>query len=349
MTEIDPWFLEHLVCPLDHERLAMAGTLLECAAGHRYPIVDGTPVMLIPDTTETIGLERASLERAHGRYIDERAPELHLESLGISDDEKEALLSCYRQGGAIDPVIAFLVAATNGLMYRHLVGALDAYPIPDLPLPTGHGKLLLDIGCSWGRWSLAAAQRGYDVVGIDPSLGAVMAARRAARQLGLRPRFIVGDGRYLPFAAGTFDVVYSYSVLQHFSEQDVEKCAAEAGRIMVAGGTMKVQMATRYGVRCLYHQTRRRFRQARGFEVRYWTPDQLRRLFATRVGPVRFHADCYFGIGLQSSDRHLMTWPLTLVLAASKTLRRLSQTVTPLVLVADSVFVEARKQPATAE
>ena len=44
-----------------------------------------------------------------------------------------------------------------------------------LDLPRGP---LLDIGCSWGRWSLAAARKGYSVVGIDPSLGAVMAARR---------------------------------------------------------------------------------------------------------------------------------------------------------------------------
>ena len=46
----------------------------------------------------------------------------------------------------------------------------------DLAGRTG-GTRLLDIGCSWGRWSLAAAARGYDAVGIDPSLGAIMAAR----------------------------------------------------------------------------------------------------------------------------------------------------------------------------
>jgi cyclopropane fatty-acyl-phospholipid synthase-like methyltransferase len=43
----------------------------------------------------------------------------------------------------------------------------------------GAGKLLLDIGCSWGRWSISAARNGWCVVGIDPSLGAIMAARRA--------------------------------------------------------------------------------------------------------------------------------------------------------------------------
>ena len=342
MIALDRWFVDHLVCPLDHERVVAAGSHLECPAGHRYPVVEGTPVMLVPGAPATIGLEHASLARASGGSADARAPELHLESLGISDDEKAALLTLPRHG-AVDPVVAFLIAATNGLMYRHLIGAIDRYPIPELPLPHGGRRRLLDIGCSWGRWSLAAAAKGYEVVGIDPSLGAVKAAERVARQLGASPRYLVGDGRHLPFAAATFDVVYSYSVLQHFSQQDAEKCADEIGRVLVAGGTMKVQMPSRYGIRCLYHQTRRRFRPARGFEVRYRTIDGLRRLFAPRVGPVRFDADCYFGIGLQASDAHLMTPALKTVLAASNVLKRVSRTFTPLTRVADSVFVEATR------
>src|SRR6187402_1499218 len=66
---------------------------------------------------------------------------------------------------AIDPVVAFLVAATNGLLYRHLIGQLTSYPIPDLALPPGNGRPLLDVGCSWGRWTMAAAARGYDAIG----------------------------------------------------------------------------------------------------------------------------------------------------------------------------------------
>ena len=46
---------------------------------------------------------------------------------------------------------------------------------------------------------MSAAKKGYRAVGIDPSLGAVMAARRVARQLGLEIKCIVGDARFLPF------------------------------------------------------------------------------------------------------------------------------------------------------
>ena len=90
--------------------------------------------------------------------------------------------------------------ATNGLLYRHLVGKLTRAPIPILSLPEGAGRILLDVGCSWGRWSIAGAQQGYLAVGIDPSLGAVLAAKRLAGRFGLQAAFVVGDATALPFA-----------------------------------------------------------------------------------------------------------------------------------------------------
>ena len=61
---IDPWFLENLVCPVDHRPLRLDADELACAGGHRYPIVDDVPVMLRADVPQTIGLADASLRRA---------------------------------------------------------------------------------------------------------------------------------------------------------------------------------------------------------------------------------------------------------------------------------------------
>lgn len=339
---IDPWFLDALVCPADHQRLHAGERGLACGGGHRFAVVDGVPVMLL-DGPQTISLADASLRRATRNEHDPRAPELHLESLGISEDEKRELLRRAGSTAAIDPVVAFLVAATNGWLYRHLIGALDRYPIPALPLPDGDGRRLLDIGCSWGRWSLAASARGYDVVGIDPSLGAVMAARRVAQRLGRSPRYVVGDARHLPFAGATFDTVFSYSVIQHFSEADAAGTVDEIARVLRDGGTTRVQMPTRYGVRCLYQQARRGFREPAAFDVRYRTLPHLRRLFAP-IGRAHFAADCYFGIGLQGADSSLMPLPARAVLAASQTLVGASRLAPPLTRLADSVFVDATKE-----
>ena len=340
---VDRWLSERLVCPRDHGNLVARDGALTCADGHRYPVIDGVPVMLIDDVPQTFAAARASLDRALRGSADERAADLYLESVEISEEEKRGVLELAAQHPPIDPVVSYLVAATNGLMYRHLRGRLASYPIPEIDLPVGGGKALLDVGCSWGRWTIAAAQRGYRAVGIDPSLGAVMAARRVARDLNVRALFLVGDARHLPFAAGSFDTIFSYSVLQHFSRGDAARAAGDIGRVLAANGLAKVQMPTRFGVRCLYHQARRGFSDGAGFDVRYWRLGELRRLFGERIGRTRITVEGYFGIGLQRTDAHLMTPARRAVLAASDGMTAASRRIPWLATLADSVYVEAVK------
>jgi len=301
--------------------------------------------MLLDDVQQTMGVAGESLRIARGQPKPADAVSaLYLDTLGISEEEKTQLAALARAGtSAIDPVVAFMVGATSGYMYKHVIGTLDAYPIPELRLPDGGGKRLLDIGCNWGRWSIAAARKGYDVAGIDPQLGAVMAARRVCRSLGLNAHFVVGDGRHLPFAAETFDYAFSYSVLQHLSRSDVQRVLAGVSRALKRGGVVLVQMPTVFGIRCLYHLARRGFRDGDGFEVRYWTIPALEALFEKEIGPATTSVDCYFGIGLQRSDWNLMPPSRKAILAASEWLRAASRAVPPLKYVADSVYVESTK------
>lgn len=341
-SAVDPWLLERLVCPRDHGRLIVRDDALQCEQDHRYPIVDGVPVMLVDDAPPTFEQATAALGRADLGTGDARARHLHLETVGISEDEKRGVLELLAAGSDIDPVVTYLVAATNGLMYRQLIGALPAYPIPEIPIPPGSGALL-DVGCSWGRWTIAAQRRGYTAIGIDPSLGAVMAARRVARQLDVAARFVVGDARFLPFPSGQFDRVFSYSVIQHFSRADASAAVAEIGRVLSAGGRSDVQMPTRYGVRCLYHQLRRGFSEGTAFDVRYWSLSELRDLFGSRIGRTTLDVDCYFGIGLQESDAALMGGPRRAVLRASSLLKGAQRSMPFLIHAADSVYVKSTK------
>jgi SAM-dependent methyltransferase len=344
MSAIDAWFVDHLACPRDHGALRAAGAGLVCEQGHEYPVEDGVPVMLRDDVAQTIEFVDASLRRANHRTAgDPRAPHLYLESLGMSDDEKRGVVALAQAGGPIDPVVAYLIAATGGLMYRDQIGVLDHYPIPPIRLPDGAGRLLLDVGCSWGRWTAAAAARGYRVVGIDPSLGAVMAARRVARALRIDATFVVGDARFLPFRAGLFDQAYSYSVIQHFSKPDAALAVGEMARVLQPGGSVKVQMPSALGIRCLYHQLRRGFREPTGFEVRYWSLPSLKDMFGRHLQAPRFEVDGFFGIGLQPSDAAMMSPALKAILGASEFLRSASRRVPLLVWGTDSVFVEAVK------
>lgn len=265
--------------------------------------------------------------------------------LGVSEEEKVDLLRLWKENkAAIDPVVLIIVGATSGYAYKHLIGndLLKEYPIPTIPFPPSEGATLLDIGCNWGRWCIAAARKGYAVAGVDPSLGAVMAARRVARELGLNIRFVVGDARFLPFREASFDCIYSYSVLQHFSKENARRTFASVGRILAPGGTAKIQMANKWGIRSLQHQARRGFREPIDFEVRYWSVPELRAAF-NGIRRTRIEADCYFGLGLQWDDFKYMRPSLRAVLVASEAVKWLSKTITPLRFVADSVFCTAVK------
>jgi ubiquinone/menaquinone biosynthesis C-methylase UbiE len=241
-------------------------------------------------------------------------------------------------------VVSFLIGATNGIAYKSLIGRLQSYPIPEIPVADGKGLTLLDIGCSWGRWCIAAAAKGYLVIGIDPSLGAIMAARRVAQELGVKPHYVVGDARYLPLATESVDSVFSYSVLQHFSKQNAAQAVSEIGRVLSPSGSATVQFPTKLGIRCVYQQARRCFREPKDFEVRYWSHRELSTLFKKHIGETNFKIDCFFGIGLQYSDRELYSLLAKNAVKVSEILKNYSDAIPPLKFIADSIFLHSIKQ-----
>ena len=344
---VTPRLLALLRCPVDGGALVQDGRWLVSAAGRRYPVVEGVPVMLRADLPQTIGLMAASirLARLYAQGEVGGATEVGpywAASLGVSETQRADVLA--DSGDGVDPAIRALVAATNGIAYADQVGRLSEVPIPELPMtPERAGTRLLDVGCSWGRWCVAAAQKGFAPIGVDPSLGAVMAARRQVKRLGLQADFVVGDARCLPFADGTFGAGYSYSVIQHLSFGDAETAVGELGRVVETGGVVCVQMPNRVGLRSLQHQAKRRFREATGFEVRYWSLERLVGMFERRVGPTEWFVDCFFGLGLQKSDVALMTPVARAATYASEALKRVAQRVPLVGRTADSVFLRARR------
>lgn len=322
-NSIEPLFLSRLVCPRDRTPLTCNGTDLACASGHSYPVVEGVPVLLVDGVRQTHGSAEESLQHS-------------TEGRSAPDHQAD-------EGGDIDPFVNQWVGATCGVLYRPLIGRLNDYPIPELPMPASGGETLLDIGCNWGRWTLAAAKRGYRAIGIDPHLDAILAARRVARMLELPVEYVVGDARFLPFAGESFDRVFSYSVIQHFSRQDARLAFREAGRVLRPGGLSRIQMANQFGLRSLYHQARRRFRDASGFEVRYWRPGELTGALTADIGPSELDVDGFFGLGMQRSDIHLLPARYRPIVIASELLAGASAHARWLTNLADSVYVTSGK------
>jgi SAM-dependent methyltransferase len=307
-----------LVCPRDRGALEQEGGEVSCSDGHTYPLEDGVPLLLVEEERPTHGACWLSLE-------DEPAP-------AVGD-------------GGVDPVVQELIAATCGRHYRHLVDRLPSYPIPDLPLPPADGRLFLEVGCNWGRWCVAAARRGYLPVGVDPSLRAIQAARRVARQLGVRAFYVVADARHLPFDDATFAVAFSYSVFQHFAKPDTLASFDEVARVLEPGGTALVQMANLYGLRSLLNQAlERRFREPRElFDVRYWGPRELRHELESRIGPTELSVDGFLTLNPQPTDLELLPRRYRGLVRVSETLRGLAGRIPPLTYAADSLYALSRR------
>ncbi len=314
------WVTERLACPRDHAGLDVRGETLVCDQGHEYPFVDGIPVLVVDD-------ELAPTQPGYWSRPEQI-------------DAVRRSVPPPVEGDEVDPYVAELIIGTHGNLYRHLARGLRRYPIPHFPLPSGAGKTLLDIGCNWGRWTIGAARGGYDPIGIDPSFEAIVAARRIAKQLRVHAHYAVADARRLPFADGSFDVVFSYGVLQHFSKADVSLSAREIARVVAPGGYSWVQMPNAFGVRNLYQLARRRFREGNAFEVRYWTPEQLRRTFG-QIGPTELTTDGFLTLNPQASDLDLLPVHLRTLVRGSELLRKASEKVPALTTVADSVNVRS--------
>jgi SAM-dependent methyltransferase len=97
----------------------------------------------------------------------------------------------------------------------------------------GRRGTLLDAGCGGGRAMSLLADAGYQVTGIDISLGALGKAR--ARSLQAIVVAGVVDSA-LPFADCSFDAVLSCEVIEHLL--DVPGFLSELNRVLRPGGSM---------------------------------------------------------------------------------------------------------------
>ena len=118
------------------------------------------------------------------------------------------------------------------LLDRKLGFMMEALPAPPSAAGTG-----LDLGCGLGLQTAELRRRGYQVIGLDPSVGLLAVGQR---RLGPSP-VLAGSALQLPFAADSLDFVYTIGVLHHLPGREAQRDALrEIARVLKPGGTLLV-------------------------------------------------------------------------------------------------------------
>jgi ubiquinone/menaquinone biosynthesis C-methylase UbiE len=129
----------------------------------------------------------------------------------------------------------------------HMRYRLEPYIAPFARFDEGAGRDVLEVGVGMGADHLEwAKSRPARLAGIDYSARAVDFTRARLAVHGLTPSLSVADAEKLPFADGSFDLVYSWGVLHH--SPDTGKAVAEVGRVLRAGGTARVMIYHTYSL-----------------------------------------------------------------------------------------------------
>jgi ubiquinone/menaquinone biosynthesis C-methylase UbiE len=105
------------------------------------------------------------------------------------------------------------------------------------------GKRVLEVGCGAGTDLVRFAKGGAIVTGVDLSSSAIALARKNFEQQGLSADLREADGEHLPFADGSFDLVYAHGVIQY--TPDTERIVEECRRVLTPGGEAVFQAYNR--------------------------------------------------------------------------------------------------------
>jgi len=96
---------------------------------------------------------------------------------------------------------------------------------------------ILELGCGGGQTSIAFAQQGATVMGVDISDQQLRFARALAAQAGVTVTFVQGDGSALPnVQTAQWDLIFSTYTLQYVA--DLSRCLAECRRLLRPGGRL---------------------------------------------------------------------------------------------------------------
>ena len=92
----------------------------------------------------------------------------------------------------------------------------------------------LEVGCGRGSLSAYFADNQWECTLLDLSSAAIEQAKEAFHDNGLHAKFDIGDCMQLPYDEGSYDLIFSIGLLEHFT--DIEKVIREQYRVLAPDG-----------------------------------------------------------------------------------------------------------------
>lgn len=101
----------------------------------------------------------------------------------------------------------------------------------------GPGDRVVDLGCGWGTFDFALADRVGEIVGVDFSERSIALCQE---QLDAQPRtnvrFLCADAGETGLEGSSFDVALAADLFEHLYPEDSQRVASEAFRLLKPGG-----------------------------------------------------------------------------------------------------------------
>lgn len=165
-------------------------------------------------------------------------------------------------------------------VHRQLLTAVD--------FEKTRGLRVLEIGCGCGSEAERFARAGARYTAVDLTNAAVGITQRRFQLASLSGSFTQGDAENLPFADGSFDLVYSHGVLHH--TPDTPRTIREVHRVLAPGGRAMIMLYYRNSFN--YQINLKVIRRLRAYLLqREWGLRLGRKLFGETEEELRRHAE----------------------------------------------------------
>ncbi len=137
-------------------------------------------------------------------------------------------------------------------------------------------RLLLDMGCGTGRYSILFSKRGAEVVAVDSSIEMLSFAKEKIKREGLKISLILGVAEKLPFKERCFDLAVSVTSLCFV--ESPQRSIEEMDRVAKKGGKVVVGALNKWSFYSLGKRISTKFKESVWSRARFYSIKELKLL-----------------------------------------------------------------------